>query len=89
MEIDMPEFMPLRMCAGCRTRYPKQELLRIVRTAEGAAADLAQKLPGRGAYLCKWEACIKTARKKKAFSRQFQRAVPDSFYEELLDYVKE
>ena len=88
MEINMPKFMPLRMCTGCRKSYPKQELLRIVRTAEGAEADPAQIMPGRGAYLCKKEECLRIARKKKAFSRHFKQTIPDSFYEELLKYVK-
>ena len=32
---------PERLCVGCRQLHPKSELLRIVRTAEGAAAYLS------------------------------------------------
>lgn len=84
----MSDYMPKRMCAGCRKDYPKKELLRIVRSDEGASLDPLQKLPGRGAYLCKNENCVKLARKKKIFSKQLRTAVPDSIYEEILQYVK-
>ena len=42
--------MPERMCIGCQTMHPKKELIRIVRSPEGAySVDLTGKKSGRGA----------------------------------------
>ncbi|WP_457630454.1 YlxR family protein [Oceanithermus sp.] len=40
------------MCASCRRRRPKRELLRVVRTPAGWELDPSGKRPGRGAYVC-------------------------------------
>ena len=43
--------IPLRKCLGCGCRKPKQELVRVVRSAEGEVSlDLTGKKAGRGAY---------------------------------------
>ena len=53
--------VPERTCIGCRVKRPKAELLRIVRTAGDAAGfDQLQRLPGRGAYVCRTEQCLRT-----------------------------
>lgn len=42
----------------CRTTTQKRELVRLVRTADGAVqVDLTGKANGRGAYLCRNRAC--------------------------------
>ena len=42
--------VPMRMCVGCREMKPKKELLRVVKSPEGAIAfDRVGKAPGRGA----------------------------------------
>lgn len=42
----------------CRSERGKRELLRIVRTPEGAVrVDPTGKVAGRGAYLCKARSC--------------------------------
>lgn len=41
---------PERMCALCRARAPKGELLRIVWDGTSVALDPTSKAPGRGAY---------------------------------------
>lgn len=51
---------PVRMCAICRERFPKQELHRYALPAAGAEGPLPdpeQKLPGRGIYVCGQDAC--------------------------------
>ncbi|MDY7041180.1 MAG: YlxR family protein [Chloroflexota bacterium] len=49
---------PLRTCVGCRQVRPKREMVRIVRTlAEGIEIDERGKKSGRGAYLCRRQAC--------------------------------
>ena len=57
---------PQRSCVSCRTVRDKSDLLRVVVTPEGDVVyDPTGKLAGRGAYLCRNEACI-TAELKKA-----------------------
>lgn len=43
--------VPQRTCVGCRDVLPKRQMVRIVRTTEGAQVDPTGKLAGRGAYL--------------------------------------
>ena len=44
----------MRMCSVTRERFPKQELLRVVRTKEDEVkVDLTGKLNGHGAYIKK------------------------------------
>lgn len=50
--------IPVRSCVVCRTRRPKQALVRIVRRPDGRLElDLEQQKPGRGAYLCPQPSC--------------------------------
>ena len=52
--------IPQRKCLGCMQSFPKKELIRVVRTPEGEVEiDLTGKKSGRGAYICKNEACLK------------------------------
>ena len=46
--------IPMRQCLGCRTMFPKRELIRVVRAPDegGISLDFKGKAPGRGAYLC-------------------------------------
>lgn len=67
--------VPLRTCVICQQKRPKRDLIRIVRTPEGALAlDSRGKLPGRGAYCCPdagcWEAALKPARLAKVLKQQ-------------------
>jgi predicted RNA-binding protein YlxR (DUF448 family) len=51
--------LPLRTCVACRKRREKAELLRWVVSASGTAEpDPEGRRPGRGAYLCRDEACL-------------------------------
>lgn len=75
---------PVRMCAGCRERALKRELIRIVRTPAGdVIADARDKAPGRGAYLCKKPECLQKARKSRALERMLNVTIPDETYEAL------
>lgn len=58
--------IPQRTCVGCRQVRPKRELIRIVRTAEGAVeVDPTGKRSGRGTYLCKAKACWEAGLKRE------------------------
>ena len=54
--------VPQRTCVACRTVRGKRELVRTVRTPEGAiVVDETGKRSGRGAYLCRQRSCWETA----------------------------
>ena len=75
---------PTRMCAGCMSRKPKDELIRIVRTKDGKAIiDTTGKSDGRGAYVCPDENCIKKAEKKNWFTRNLKCEIYKEIYEDL------
>ena len=74
---------PQRMCAACRTRGGKEDFFRVVKTEQGAVLDEKQKLPGRGAYLCRSAECLKKARRGKALTRALGIPVDDGYYERL------
>lgn len=49
-----------RMCAVCRTKRPKNELLRIVKSPDGKIyIDEGGKSDGRGMYICRDAGCLK------------------------------
>jgi predicted RNA-binding protein YlxR (DUF448 family) len=54
--------VPQRTCIACRAVRGKRELVRVVRTPEGAmVVDETGKRSGRGAYLCRQRSCWETA----------------------------
>ena len=75
---------PLRTCAGCGSRQEKSELLRIVRTPEGLVmTDPSGKRNGRGVYICRSEACLERARKRRSLERGLRTAVPPEVFEAI------
>jgi predicted RNA-binding protein YlxR (DUF448 family) len=69
---------------------PKIELVRILRTPEGAIClDDTGKKNGRGAYLCKQGECLTKARKKKSLERALQTDVPEAVYEVLWEELRD
>ncbi len=80
----MQKKIPMRQCLGCREMKPKKELIRVVRSPEGALSlDFRGKAPGRGAYVCPCLACLKKARKSKALERAFDCAIDAALYDAL------
>ncbi len=68
--------VPERTCVVCRSKRPKQELVRLVRASSGSIApDSAGRAPGRGAYLCRASACWDAA----ATGGQLSGALKTSF----------
>ena len=79
-----PKKVPMRMCLGCREMRPKAELRRIVKSPEGEIGiDLEGKAPGRGAYICLSEQCLKKARKSRALERALETSIGEEIYERL------
>jgi predicted RNA-binding protein YlxR (DUF448 family) len=68
---------PIRSCIGCRSKLPKESLVRFAIDKKGRLrADPSHKMAGRGAYLCPNLSCFKLAFKKKgAFNRAFRQKV--------------
>lgn len=78
---------PKRMCVVCREMKEKNELIRVVKTPDGEVkVDKSGKLNGRGAYLCKSNACIENAKKRKAIERALGVAVTEQLFDELKRY---
>ncbi len=73
--------IPLRTCIACREEKPKREMLRIVKNAAGEIRpDFSGKLPGRGAYICNSEACVKRLSRYKLLNKAFSADVPAEVY---------
>lgn len=80
----MQKKIPQRQCMGCRERRAKKELIRVVRTPEGAVRlDFGGKLNGRGAYLCPNPDCLKKALRSKALDRALEITIPDQVLAQL------
>lgn len=76
--------IPMRSCVITKEKYPKQELIRVVRTPDGEViVDKTGKQNGRGAYLKKDATVFEKAKKSKILDRILEVNVPDSVYEEL------
>ena len=79
-----PRKIPMRQCLGCNEHKPKKELIRIVRSPEGAVSlDLTGKKSGRGAYICRNTACLKKAQKTKRLSRVLECEIPDEVFAKM------
>ncbi|MBA4536229.1 YlxR family protein [Bacillus aquiflavi] len=80
---------PLRKCVVTGEMKPKKELVRIVRSKEGAVSiDLTGKKSGRGAYLSKNKEVVILAKEKNILASQLNVNVDESLYEELLQMVE-
>ena len=80
--------IPQRRCLVCQEAKDKNELLRIVRSPEGLVSiDLTGRKPGRGAYLCKNEACLMKAKKTKVLSKTFSMQVEDEIYDKIKEVI--
>ncbi len=76
--------IPERRCVGCSEHFPKNTLIRILRTPEGEIIlDKTGKRSGRGAYICKNPACLKKARKQKRIEASLEVVIPDEIYEKM------
>ena len=80
----MEKKIPMRQCLGCREMKPKRELIRVVRSPEGAISlDFRGKAPGRGAYVCPNPQCLKKAIKGRALEKAFSASIPPEIYQRL------
>jgi len=76
--------IPMRSCVVTREKYPKGELIRVVRTPENeVVVDLTGKANGRGAYLKKDKEVFAKAQKSKVLNRVLEVEVKDELFNEL------
>lgn len=81
-----PKKIPMRTCVVTHEKYPKKELIRVVRTPEGTVVvDETGKQNGRGAYLKKDKEVIEKARTTKVLERHLETNIDNSIYEKLLE----
>ena len=79
----------MRKCVVTQERFPKMELIRVVRTPEGEiVVDPTGKQNGHGAYVSKKAETIELAKKNKALERALESKIDNSVYEELLKHVQ-
>ncbi|MBI3025039.1 MAG: YlxR family protein [Candidatus Tectomicrobia bacterium] len=68
--------MPVRTCIGCRTKGEADAFFRMVAgPGGGVAAELGNRLPGRGAHCCFKSACLESALKPKNLARALRAEV--------------
>ncbi len=80
--------IPMRSCVVTKEKYPKKELIRIVRTPEEKIIiDETGKSNGRGAYLKKDIEVIKKAQKSKILNKVLEVEIPDNIYEDLIKMI--
>lgn len=73
--------VPMRMCIACREMKPKKEMFRVVKNADGEiAVDATGKAPGRGAYICNDDSCLKKLADKKLLHKAFAANVSQEVY---------
>ena len=71
--------IPMRTCVACRSKKEQKDLIRVY-------ADLNTR-SGRGAYLCRDEACLKKAKKTGAFNRALRCEVSEDHYRYLEEEI--
>jgi predicted RNA-binding protein YlxR (DUF448 family) len=60
------EYVPIRMCIGCRRKRKKEEMLRFIKGKDGVMfINEKKRINGRGFYLCPDIICFKMAQKKE------------------------
>ena len=78
----------MRMCVACREMKSKKELIRVVRTPEGEiVADETGRKNGRGAYLCRSEACLNKALKIRALDRALEQPLSEAAVDALRQVI--
>ena len=80
--------VPMRRCVGCNGHFPKNTLVRVLRTPEAEIIlDLTGKKSGRGAYICKNASCLKKARKSKRIECSLECAISDEIYDRMEEEI--
>ena len=78
----------MRTCVVTKERYPKVELLRIVKTPIGEIKiDTTGKLNGHGAYIKKDVEVLEKAIKSKVLEHYLECTIDASVYDEIRNII--
>ena len=80
MLLENGSWVPERTCVACRKKGGKGAFLRVARS--GGAYLIADE-GGRGAYVCRAEACVKKTVERHLLDKAFREKVPAEVYEML------
>ena len=81
--------VPMRTCVVTREKYPKQELIRIVKNNDNQVfVDLTGKSNGRGAYIKKDLDVLAKAIKTKVLEKHLETPIDNTRYEELKEIIE-
>ena len=75
--------IPMRMCVVTKEKFPKKELIRVVKTKDKVIVDETGKVNGHGAYLKKDIEVFEKAYKNKILDRVLETEVPEEVFDEL------
>ena len=82
--------VPMRTCVVTREKYPKQELIRIVKNNDNQVfVDLTGKSNGRGAYIKKDLDVLAKAIKTKVLEKHLETCVVDNIKNGNTEITKE
>ena len=77
--------IPMRTCVVTREKFPKNELIRVVRTPDNQVIiDESGKANGREKKKKKDREVILKAQKNKILNKHLEINIPETVYEELL-----
>ena len=80
--------IPMRTCVITHEKYPKKELIRVVRTPEAEViVDITGKANGRGEYLKKDISVVEKAKVSKKLEKHLEIKIPDCIYDELISII--
>ena len=81
--------IPQRTCVACHQVRNKRELIRIVRTTEGAVRiDPTGKQAGRGAYLCRTRECWEQALAQRRLDHALRTRLSDEEQAKLAEFAQ-
>ena len=75
--------IPMRMCVVTKEKFPKKELIRIVKTENGVVVDESGKINGHGAYLKKDKEVFEKAKKSKILNKVLETEINNEVLDEL------
>lgn len=80
--------IPMRSCVVTREKFPKKELIRVVKFNDEISVDLSGKANGKGCYLKKDADVIEKARKTKVLNKIFETEVYETIYDDILKSIQ-
>jgi len=81
--------IPMRKCLVSQELFPKEELLRIVKTPnDEVVVDVSGKINGRGAYIYPSVENFEKAKKNKVLEKALEIKISDDVYERIEKVIK-